>query len=134
VFIWAGLTKLQQPYDFLGTVYNYELVGPQAGWWIAATVPWLEVGVGASLVSGVWCQGGALLAAALFGVFMVTQASAAAQGLKIPCGCGVGDASEYTSYWKVAEAGLMFLAAGLVFVDSLRRNSQHDLPAREAAA
>src|SRR5439155_23085067 len=85
VFIWTGLAKLQQPYEFLGAVYNYELVDPQTGLWFAAILPWLEVGVGASLVLGIWSQGGALLAVFLFGLFTVAQASAAGQGLKIPC-------------------------------------------------
>jgi uncharacterized membrane protein YphA (DoxX/SURF4 family) len=134
VFIWAGLAKLQQPYDFLGTVYNYELVGPQAGFWIAATLPWLEVAVGASIVSGVWCRGGALLASALSCVFMLAQGSAVAQGLKIPCGCAIRDAPEYTSSWKVAEAGLMFLAASFVFVGSLTRSSRSDRRSQQTPA
>ena len=119
LLVWAGLTKIQLPYDFLASVYNYELVGPQTGVWIAATLPWIEVGVGASLILGVWQVGGALLAVLLFTVFTVAQASAAAQGLKIPCGCAAGSPPEFTSGWKVVESGLMLLAAGLVFVRAL---------------
>jgi uncharacterized membrane protein YphA (DoxX/SURF4 family) len=135
VFIWTGLAKLQQPYDFLGAVYNYELVGPQTGWWIAAILPWLEVAVGASLVLGVWQQGGAFLAVVLFGVFTVAHASAAGEGLKIPCGCGAaGSAPQFTSYWKVVESGLMLLAAGLVFVGSLTWSSRHESGSTEGTA
>src|SRR5437870_431485 len=94
LFIWTGLAKLQQPYDFLGAVYNYELVGPRTGLWIASILPWIEVGVGLSLVLGVWQQGGALLAVVLFGMFTAAQASAAGEGLKIPCGCAAGNAPE----------------------------------------
>ena len=28
LFLWSGLPKIRQPYDFLASVYNYELVGP----------------------------------------------------------------------------------------------------------
>jgi uncharacterized membrane protein YphA (DoxX/SURF4 family) len=119
LFIWTGLAKLQQPYDFLGAVYGYEIAGRQTGLWVATVLPWLEVGVGLSLVLGVWQLGGALLAVALFSVFTVAQASAAGEGLKIPCGCAAGNAPEYTSYWKVAESAALLLAAGVVLVGSL---------------
>jgi putative oxidoreductase len=119
LFIAAGLAKIQQPYDFLGAVYDYELAGPRTGLWIASILPWLEVGVGLSLVSGVWQTGGALLAVVLFSVFTVAQASAAAEGLKIPCGCAAGNAPVYTSYWKVAESAAMLVGACLVLVGSL---------------
>jgi putative oxidoreductase len=134
VFIWAGLQKLQQPYEFLGDVYNYELVGPQEGLWIAVALPWLEVSVGASMVAGVWCGGGALVAVALSCVFVCAESSAVAQGLKIPCGCAIGDAPEYTSWWKVAEAGLMVLAASGVLVGSFTRVSLNDRPSQQATA
>jgi uncharacterized membrane protein YphA (DoxX/SURF4 family) len=134
LFIWTGLAKLQQPYDFLGAVYNYELVGPQTGFWIAVFLPWLEVGVGVSLVLGFWQQGGAFLAVVLLAVFTLAEASAVGQGLKIPCGCAIGNAPEYTSYWKVAESGLMLMAASLVFVSSLTVSTRCDARAREPNA
>jgi putative oxidoreductase len=119
LFIAAGLAKIQQPYDFLGAVYDYELLGPRTGLWLASILPWLEVGVGLSLVSGVWQTGGALLAVVLFSVFTVAQASAAAEGLKIPCGCAAGNAPVYTSYWKVAESAAMLGGACLLLLGSL---------------
>jgi hypothetical protein len=84
--------------------------------------------VGVSLVSGVWQQGGACLAVLLFGVFTVAHVLTAGEGLKIPCGCAVGNAPEYTSYWKVAESGLMLVGGGLVFVGSLTLSSSRELP------
>jgi hypothetical protein len=87
--------------------------------WVAAILPWLETGVGVSLLLGVWQQGGALLAVVLFGLFTVVQSLAAGQGLKIPCGCAAGNAPEYTSYWKAAESALLLLAAVLVCAASL---------------
>ncbi len=126
VFLWTGLAKLQHPYDFLGAVYQYELLGPHAGWWLTAVLPWLEVGVGASLILGVWLQGGALLSVVLFAVFTAARASAAAEGLKIPCGCAAGNEPEFISYWQVAQSALMLLAAGLVFIGSLTLTSLHE--------
>lgn len=118
ILLWAGLSKLQQPYEFLEAVYNYELLGPTSGLWIARLLPWLEVCVGGSLVFGVWELGGSMAAVCLFSVFTVAQASAAAQGLKIPCGCAIGTEPEFTSGWKVVESALMLAAAGFVFAGS----------------
>jgi putative oxidoreductase len=128
VFIAAGLAKIQQPYDFLGAVYDYELVGPQMGLWIASILPWLEVGAGLSLVSGIWQTGGAVMAVALFSVFTVAQASAAGEGLKIPCGCAAGNSPVYTSYWKVAESALLLAGACVVLLGSLALDSARSLP------
>ena len=124
ILLWAGLAKLQHPYDFLGAVYSYALLGPNAGWWLAATLPWLEVGVGISLIVGVWQPGGAFLALTLCTMFTVAQASAAAEGLRIPCGCAVGNTPEFVSYWKVGQTALLASAAALVFVGSLTAASR----------
>jgi hypothetical protein len=91
----------------------------------------LEVGVGVSLVLGFWQQGGALIAVVLLGVFTLAEASAVGQGLKIPCGCAIGDAPEYTSHWKVAESGLMLMAASLAFVGSFTVSTRSDAPTRQ---
>jgi putative oxidoreductase len=123
LFLWTALTKLQHAYDFLGAVYNYELLGRRTGLWVASVLPWLELSVGVSLVLGVWLQGGALLAVLLSGVFTLAQASAAGEGLKIPCGCAAGNTPTYTSYWTVAESAGLFAAACLVFAGSVMLTS-----------
>lgn len=46
IFIAGSIAKLRQPYDFLGSVYNYELVGPGLGAVVAIVLPWLELFVG----------------------------------------------------------------------------------------
>lgn len=58
MFIASSLPKICQPYDFLSSVYHYELVGPQLGLLVAMTLPWLELLVGICLVGGIWTGGG----------------------------------------------------------------------------
>jgi uncharacterized membrane protein YphA (DoxX/SURF4 family) len=120
VFVWTGLEKIQKPYDFLGAVYNYELVSPSVGLLIATILPWLEVCVGASLIMRVMPRGAAILAVALFAVFTVALASSTGDGLAISCGCGLGSpALEVTGPGKVAESVSMFVAANLLLFDTM---------------
>jgi uncharacterized membrane protein YphA (DoxX/SURF4 family) len=121
LLVWAGLAKIRDPYDFLGAVYNYELVGPQVGLAIATILPWLELCAGASLVLKIAPRGGALLAVGLFAVFAVAQALASGDGLTISCGCGVGSpAGEVTGSGKLAVSFGLLCASTVVLVDSVR--------------
>jgi len=52
-----------------------------------AVVPWLEVGLGALLVTGVWRPVVALAAAAMLLVFTVLLVVRLAQGRRPPCAC-----------------------------------------------
>lgn len=87
IFLWTAVTKLQHPYDFLISVYNYRLVGASTGLWMATALPWLELLVGVSLMSGVLERGGLLVAVGLLGVFAYARFSAVSRALPIPCGC-----------------------------------------------
>jgi len=110
VFLWSSLSKLQQPYEFLSAVYNYELVGPQLGLWVAASVPWLELAVGICLVLGIMDRGAWMLAIVLLSVFTAAQASVANHGLLIPCGCSQTPI-EIVGFRSVLNTGLLLLAA-----------------------
>src|SRR5207302_11308420 len=121
LLVWAGLVKIRDPYDFLGAVYNYELVGPHVGLLIATILPWLELCTGASLLLKVAPRGGALLAVGLFAGFTVVHALATGEGVTISCGCGVGSvAGEVTGSGKLAESFGLLCASAVVLVDSVR--------------
>jgi uncharacterized membrane protein YphA (DoxX/SURF4 family) len=110
VFLYSSLSKLQQPYDFLSAVYSYELVGPQLGLWVTATIPWLELATGICLVLGFWDRSAWILAIALLSVFTAALYSVASRGLLVPCGC-VCTPIEIVSYRSVLTTGLLLLAA-----------------------
>lgn len=118
VFLWNSLSKLQQPYDFLSAVYNYELVGPQLGLCVAAVVPWLELATGICLVLGIWDRGAWILAILLLSVFTAALYSVANRGLLIPCGCS-RTPIEIVSYRSVLNTRLLLLAAMIGFGCSL---------------
>jgi uncharacterized membrane protein YphA (DoxX/SURF4 family) len=50
-------------------------------------VPWLELGLGALLITGVWRTGVALAAAAMLSAFTVLLVVRLAQGRRPPCAC-----------------------------------------------
>lgn len=81
--LWSSFQGIRRPYDFLGNVYEYELVGPKLGMLVAIIVPWLELMLGACLVGGI-LVGGALLASIVFlGASAVAEASVLYRGLSV---------------------------------------------------
>ena len=98
LFIWGSLPKIRHPYNFLSSVYSYELVGPKLGMLTAMVLPWLELLLGIFLLSGV-CVGGALLiCAGLFALFTFNFAFVLHQGLEISCGCFSSSEQDTISY------------------------------------
>lgn len=91
LFIYGSLAKIRQPYDFLSSVYEYELVGPTLGLFIAMTLPWLELFTGICLVGGIFISGALLTSIAMGAMFTCVIVSAIHRGLDISCGCFGGN-------------------------------------------
>ncbi len=87
LFLWSSLPKIRQPYDFLSSIYNYELVGRKLGVLVAMTLPWAELLVGICLVGGIFVSGALLVSIAMAATFTFVIASALYRGLPISCGC-----------------------------------------------
>ena len=104
LFLWSSLAKIQLPYDFLGDVYAYRLVGPVSGMFVAMVLPWVELLVGACLLGGVFV-GGALLASLGMGIlFTFVLGSALWRHLDISCGCFGSTAGATISYLTLIRA------------------------------
>src|SRR5210317_1320702 len=69
VFLMGSLPKICQPYDFLGDVYGYEIVGPKLGVLIAMTLPWAEMLVGICMLSSIFIGGALLVSMGLGAMF-----------------------------------------------------------------
>jgi len=87
VLFYASADKLLHPQDFAAIVKGYHvlpeaLVNPVAIW-----LPWLELLLGLSLVSGYWAEGAAALTAGMFAVFCVLLIVNYFRGIDINCGC-----------------------------------------------
>jgi len=116
VFILSALGKIQYPYDFLWSVYDYELVGRTAGVFVAWCIPWLELVVGVMLVGGVMQCGASLLALILLASFTFAKLSVLARGLRIPCGCFGRPSAEMVDAREVVITGLLLAGAATVLL------------------
>ena len=97
LFLWSSLPKIRQPYDFLSSVYDYQLVGPKLGMLTAMTLPWLELLVGLCLLGGIFVSGALLSSIGMAGMFTFALSWALYRGLEIGCGC-FGTGMEVISY------------------------------------
>jgi putative oxidoreductase len=122
IFLYAGFAKVLDPTGFAQAVDNYRLL---PGWLVypaAVFLPWVEVVVGLSLLSGVLLRGGALLASGLLGVFAVALFVSLIRGLDIACGCfSPANGSEKINWLYLARDLLLLgVAAHVLLFDAGR--------------
>jgi putative oxidoreductase len=116
LFVVTGALKLGDPNAFAVEIHNYQLF-PALAPLLAATLPVIEIVVGAALVAGPrpWLRAGALASAALMLVFTVAVASAVARGINISCGCfGAAWGSSPVTLITIARDVALLAASGAV--------------------
>jgi uncharacterized membrane protein YphA (DoxX/SURF4 family) len=88
LMLWAAVSKLAQPTEFLGSIYAYQLPLPRSLLQLVAVVlPWLELLCGLLLIANVWSETALAILIGLLGVFVLATGQAWARGLDISCGC-----------------------------------------------
>lgn len=96
VFLYAAYAKVHyagawhlHDYDFLFAfgINSYDMLSPDHALLLARVLPWLEVALGALLLSGLWLRWIASITTGLLLVFMYALSRAAIKGLAINCGC-----------------------------------------------
>jgi uncharacterized membrane protein YphA (DoxX/SURF4 family) len=110
----AGTSKIVHPATFIADIWSYHLVPEIWAYWIAAFLPWLEVVIGAALITNRQRAGAPALAATLLLVFLVAIVLSWMRGLDIACGCfGGAPGGETTNYpWLVTRDLLMLAGLG----------------------
>lgn len=111
LFVYAGWLKARDPGAFIRDIWNYRVLPESAGYWIAAYLPFLEIVVGAALITGLQRRGAHLLAATLLLAFIAFLTSAWARGLDISCGCFGSLSTEKTNYPLLIGRNLLMLGA-----------------------
>jgi uncharacterized membrane protein YphA (DoxX/SURF4 family) len=88
LFVVTGALKLKDPTAFATEIHNYQLF-PGLAPYLAATLPTIEVVLGAALIAGprAWVRAGALGTGALMIVFTVAVSWVVYRGINISCGC-----------------------------------------------
>lgn len=120
IFIVAGIPKIMDTASFAGMVYNYQLL---PDWLINLTalfLPWLEVLVGALILTGLWLPGAVILYNGLMISFIVALSFNMARGLDVSCGCFFNDPGDIIDFKTIARDGLiligsLYLAYGIFF-------------------
>lgn len=115
IFIYSSLPKIRYPYEFLHSVYSYEIVGPKLGMFTAMTLPWAEVLVGICLVGGIFVSGALLVSAGMGALFTFVVGSALYHGLAITCGCFGASATEVIGISTVIRAILIMIFSVLAY-------------------
>lgn len=125
LFLWSSLPKIRQPYDFLSSVYDYQLVGPKLGMLTAMTLPWLELLVGLCLLGGIFVSGALLASIAMAGMFTFVLGWALYRGLEISCGC-FGAGMEVISYFVLIRALVILLLSLSAYIGAVLSKGSRD--------
>jgi uncharacterized membrane protein YphA (DoxX/SURF4 family) len=93
VFVYAGYTKLRQPWMlFAMSINSYQIVSESSTKILAQTLPWFELALGLMLLTGWILRWSATVASALLVFFFSVMLHAYMKNLEIFCGCfGVGE-------------------------------------------
>ncbi|MDR1478869.1 MAG: hypothetical protein LBJ00_08000 [Planctomycetaceae bacterium] len=87
VMLAAAIPHWENPYYFLGSVYDYKLVDPGLGQMVAILLPFIQLILSILLLARILTDVTHLACMFLFLCFAVVQTVAFFQGLDIPCGC-----------------------------------------------
>jgi len=116
IFIYSSLPKLSHPYDFLFSVYGYELFGPKTGMFVAMTLPWLEILVGICLVGGIFISGALSASVGMAATFTFVLGSALHHHLDVTCGCFGLSSTELIGVSTLIRATLILLVSLLAYL------------------
>ncbi|NIQ96509.1 MAG: DoxX family membrane protein [Desulfuromonadales bacterium] len=86
-FVYAGALKIFDAPAFAGQVAAYRILPYQWNYFVAATLPWIEVLCGGLLLVNRKVRPASLVVGVLTAVFMVVLGSVIIRGLNIDCGC-----------------------------------------------
>jgi len=113
IFVYAAWTKLKDPWAlFAMAIDSYQVLPAWAVEWLARTLPWIELLIGAMLIAGRWMRISTAATSLLLLVFFSLMVRARVKGIAINCGCfGPGEAIS----WKtLLRDGAMLTAALLL--------------------
>ena len=123
LFLYGSLPKIRQPYDFLSSVYNYELVGPKLGMLAAMVLPWAELLVGICLIGGIFVSGALLVSIGMGAMFSFVIGSALYRGLNISCGCFSASSVEQIGYTTLIRACVIMLLSMAAYIGTITQRS-----------
>lgn len=114
LLLWmSGAQHLANPYYFLGTVLDYNLVSVDVGVTIAALLPWMQLLIAAMVVSLSAQTKLPFAFVFLLGcVFVFAQSSVIFRGMTVDCGC-FGTEGKNVGVVSLLIAGSIIVAGGV---------------------
>ncbi|PYV07217.1 MAG: DoxX family protein, partial [Acidobacteria bacterium] len=112
IFLYSGYLKLQSTLQFAATLSSHRLLPTPVILPVATYLPWVEIALGALLLTGWQIRWVARAAAGLLALFLAILVVTHLRGIEADCGCfGVGDR---ISRWTLARDALFL--AGAIFL------------------
>ena len=116
IFLYAAFGKIFDPRPLVTIVWNYRILPAGPINLIAIYMPWMELLVGAALVTGLARRAAALWASGLLVAFIVALGINALRGVNVACGCFSANAEDVQNAWVLVLRDLPMLAAALVML------------------
>lgn len=111
IFLYSGYSKLSEPWlQFAVSLESFKVLPENMLEPIARTMPWLEVALGAALLSGILARWFALIASLVLAVFVGAAARAYAMGLVVDCGCFGSGGAPLGPTWFAEHGAMLALA------------------------
>ena len=116
LFVWAAYSKLRNPWMlFAMSVDSYKMLPIWGVEFVARTLPWAELVLGAMLIFGIWVRWAAAGTSALLVVFVIGVVRAYAEGLEINCGC-FSNNEPLTKFTIVRDATLLVISLAVTLL------------------
>jgi hypothetical protein len=116
IFLYAAHAKVLDPRPLVTIIWNYRILPPGPVNLMAIYMPWMELLVGITLVTGFKRRAGALCSAGLLATFMVALGINAVRGINVACGCFSTSAEDVQNAWLLVLRDLPMLLAALVML------------------
>jgi len=115
VFIFAAVSKADEPEGFAQSISNYKLLPLFLINFFAIILPWIELCAGLLLIFGISVKENSAILTSLLVIFIIAIVISLARGLNIDCGCfGTVEGTKVGAQKVLENIGL--LLAGLILI------------------
>jgi putative oxidoreductase len=114
LFLYAGLSKIGQPYHFAAAIQAYQLLPQFLVGLTAVLIPWIETVSAIALLLGCKPRSTLITFMILLAIFIVIIGFTMFRGLDIDCGCGLL-ANRRVGWLVLAEDGALLLVIAWLY-------------------
>lgn len=125
LFIYAGSIKILDTPAFYQDILSYKMLSSLLAWWLAHSLPWLEVLAGVALLFPRTRASAALIFLLMMILFTLALSSAWIRGIDITCGCFGSSFTTESNYalWLARDLALIAGFLTLLLRDYTRKSA-----------